>query len=86
MMPAILVIVIVDNNEEEEKDKQIEHTEPIESPTNTSVSNDKEVSVEAHSFIIIPLETHHEPKASVLQCLKEPYQNSQGFMHTSVQI
>jgi hypothetical protein len=36
------------------------------------LSNDKEVSTEAHSFIIVPLETYHEPKASVLQCLKEP--------------
>jgi hypothetical protein len=68
------------NNEEEE------HIELVKPPADTSLSNDKEVSTEAHSFIIIPLETHHEPKASVLQCLKEPYQNSQGFMHTSVQI
>lgn len=36
------------------------------------MSNDKEVSTEAHSFIILPLETHHESKASILQCLKEP--------------
>jgi hypothetical protein len=69
---------IVDNNEEEEKDEQIEnreqveHKEKIEPPPDTSLSNDKEVSTEAHSFIIVPLETHHESKALILQCLKEP--------------
>jgi hypothetical protein len=30
------------------------------------------MSTEAHSFITIPLETFHEPQASILQCLKEP--------------
>jgi hypothetical protein len=75
---------IVDNNEEEEKEDQVEHIdqiehreqveqkEKIESPADTSLSNDKEVSTEAHSFIIVPLETHHESKALILQCLKEP--------------
>jgi hypothetical protein len=69
---------IVDNNEKEEKKEQIEHTEQvehkekIEPPSDTSLSNDKEVSTEAHSFIIVPLETHHESKALILQCLKEP--------------
>jgi hypothetical protein len=63
---------IVDNNEEEEKDEQIEHKEQVEHEditepsANTSLSNDKEVSIEAHSFIIFPLETHHESKASIL--------------------
>jgi hypothetical protein len=68
---------IVDNNENKEKDEQVghieqvQHTEPVEPPVDSSLSNDKEVSIEAHSFIIVPLETHHEPKASVLQVLKE---------------
>jgi hypothetical protein len=30
------------------------------------------VSIEAHSFITIPLKTFHEPQASFIQCLKEP--------------
>jgi len=75
---------ILDNNEEEKeeqaehKEEQIkqveqdEHKEKIEPPTDTSLSNGKEVSTEAHSFIIVPFETHHESKASILQCLKEP--------------
>jgi hypothetical protein len=58
---------IVDNKEE-----QVEHKEKIEPLADTSLSNDKEVSTEAHSFIIVPFETHHESKASILQCLKEP--------------
>jgi len=62
---------IVDNNEEEEKEEQVEHTKLGEPPADTSLSNFKEVSTEAPSFIIVPLETHHEPKALVLQCLKE---------------
>jgi hypothetical protein len=68
---------IVDNNEEE-KDEQIEHREQVEHEENikppavTSLSNDKEVSTETHSFIIVPLETQHESKASILQCLREP--------------
>jgi hypothetical protein len=41
-------------------------------PSNPNPSNDKEMSTEAHSFITIPLETLHEPQASILQCLKEP--------------
>jgi hypothetical protein len=63
---------IVNNNKEEEKYEQVEHTEQIEPPPISKVSNDKEVSTEAHSFIAIPFETLHEPQASVLQCLKEP--------------
>jgi hypothetical protein len=62
---------IVDNNEKEEKDEQVEHTEQVKPPADTSLFNDKEVSTEAPSFIIVPLDTHHEPKASVSQCLKE---------------
>jgi hypothetical protein len=50
-------------NGEEEMEEQIEPL-PI-----LNWSNDKEVSTEAHSLIIIPLETH---QASSFQCLKEP--------------
>jgi hypothetical protein len=53
-------------NKMEEKDEQIES-----SPT-PNLSNDKEVSIEAHSFIIIPLETQHKSQASSFQCLEEP--------------
>jgi hypothetical protein len=49
-----------------------EHLEQIEPSPISKVSNDKEVSTEAPSFIIVHLETPHEPQASVLQCLKEP--------------
>jgi hypothetical protein len=69
---------IVDNNKEEEKDEQIEHREQVEHKekikplVDRSLSNDKEMSIEAHSFIIVPLKTHHESKTSILQCLKEP--------------
>jgi hypothetical protein len=75
---------IVDNNEEEEKDEQIEHIDQVEHkeqveniekikpPADTSLSIDKEVNTEAHSFIIVPFAAHHESKASILQCLKEP--------------
>ena len=61
---------IVDNYEEEEKEEQVEHIEP---PTTPSLSNDKEMSTEAHSFITCPLETFHEPQASLIQGLKEPF-------------
>jgi hypothetical protein len=76
---------IVDNNEEEEKEEQVEHKEEqiehkeqvehkekIKPPADTSLSNDKEASTEAHSFIIVPLETHHKSKASILHCIKKP--------------
>jgi magnesium-transporting ATPase (P-type) len=81
-VPATTIIEseeIVDANEEEEKEEQIEHkedqvehTEPVEPSADTSFSNDKEMSTEVFSFTIVPLETHHEPKASVFQCFKEP--------------
>lgn len=61
-----------DKEEQIEHRDQIEHKEKIEPPADTSLSNDKEVSIEAHSFIIIPFETHHESKVLILQCLKEP--------------
>jgi hypothetical protein len=59
---------IVDSNEKE-KEEHLEHTAP---PPNPNTSNDKEMSTEAHSFITIPLETFHEPQASIHKCLKEP--------------
>jgi hypothetical protein len=49
-----------------------DNKEKIEPPADTSLSNDKEVSTETHSFIIVHLETHHESKASILLYLKEP--------------
>jgi len=68
---------IVDNNEEEEKEQleSVEHLERIEPPSTPNLSNDKEMSTEAHSFITIHFETLHEPQALVLQCLKEPSYN-----------
>jgi hypothetical protein len=45
-----------DNHKEEEKEEQVEQFEP---PQNSNPSNDKEVSIEAHSFVTIPLETYH---------------------------
>jgi hypothetical protein len=66
---------IVDNDEEKEKDKHLESVEYIEKiePLSTpNLSNDKEMSIEAHSFMAIPFKTLHEPQASVLQCVKEP--------------
>jgi hypothetical protein len=60
---------IVDSNEEKEKEEHLEHIAPLPNP---NTSNDKEMSTEAHSFITIPLETFHEPQASILKCLKEP--------------
>jgi hypothetical protein len=50
----------------EEKEEQIE---PMPTP---NLSNDKEVSTEAHSFVTIPLKTQHEPQVSPFQCLEEP--------------
>jgi hypothetical protein len=49
---------IVDNHEEEEKEEQVEHIEP---PTTPSLSNDMEMSIEAHSFVTIPFETSMNP-------------------------
>jgi hypothetical protein len=59
---------IVNGNEEEEKKEYLEDTAPLLNP---HMSNDKEVSTEAHSFITIPRETFHEPQASVFQCLQK---------------
>jgi hypothetical protein len=50
----------------------VEENEQIKPPSTPSLSNDKEVNTEDHSFITIPLETFHEPQASFIQRLKEP--------------
>jgi hypothetical protein len=50
-----------DNHEEEKKEEQVERFEPLQ---NSNPSNDKEVSIEAHSFVTIPLETYLEPQVS----------------------
>jgi hypothetical protein len=55
-----------DNHEEEEEEME----EQIEPPPNPS--NDKDVSIEAHSFVTIPLETYHLSQVSSFQCLEEP--------------
>jgi hypothetical protein len=50
--------------EEEEKNEHlesVEHLEQIEPPPAPNLSNDKEMSTKAHSFITIPFETLHEP-------------------------
>jgi hypothetical protein len=59
--------------EEEEKEEHlesVEHLKQIEPLSTPNLSNDKEMSTEAHSFITIPFETLHEPQASVLQCFR----------------
>jgi hypothetical protein len=76
-VPIIIILEseeIVDNDEEEEKKEQlelVEHLEQIEPLSIPNFSNDKEVSIEAHFFITIPIEILHEPKIPVLQYLKE---------------
>ena len=62
----------IDNKEEEGKEEQVEHLEKNEPLLTPSLSNNKEVSTKAHSFVTIPLETLHELQASILRCLKEP--------------
>jgi hypothetical protein len=61
--------VVVDN--EEEQVEHIEHHEKSEPPTYPNLLSDMEMSTEAPACIIIPLETHQEPKASSLECLQE---------------
>jgi hypothetical protein len=54
---------------EEEKDELLESVEDlkqIEPPLAPNLSNDKKVSTEAPPFIIVPLETLHEPQAGIL--------------------
>ena len=54
------------------KNGEEENEEQIEPPQNSNLSNDKELSTEAHSLVTIPLETQHEPQVSPFQCLEEP--------------
>jgi hypothetical protein len=72
--PSSLVAksLIIDNKEEEGKEEQVEHINQAKPLENPDLSNNKEVSIEAHSFFIVPLQTHHEPKALAPQCLEEP--------------
>jgi hypothetical protein len=65
--PSAAESLIIENNTVEAKEEQ------IETPPMPNLSNDKEVSTEAHSFVIIPLETQHEQQASPFQCLEEPF-------------
>ena len=60
---------ILDNHEEEEKEEKVEQIKPLQ---NSNMSYEKEVSIEAHSLVTIPLETQHEPQVSPFQCLEEP--------------
>jgi hypothetical protein len=61
-----------EKKKKEEHLESVEYLEQIELQSTPNLSNDKEVSTKAHSFITIPLETLHEPQASILQCLKKP--------------
>ena len=54
----------------EEKEEHLEQIEPLPIPI---FSNDKVMSTEAHSFVIIPLKTYLEPQVSSFQCLEEPF-------------
>jgi uncharacterized coiled-coil protein SlyX len=49
-----------------------ENNEQFEPPPISNWPNDKEVSTEAHSFVIIPLETYHSHQVPPFQCLDEP--------------
>jgi hypothetical protein len=67
------------------KEEQVEKFEP---PQNSNLSNDKEVSIEAHSFVTIPLETYDSPQVLSSQCLEEPsyvviFKDSHTHDHTS---
>jgi hypothetical protein len=68
-----------------QKEEQVEKFEP---PQNSNPSNDKEVSIEAHSFVTIPLETYDSPQVLSSQCLEEPsyvaiFEDSHTHDHTS---
>jgi hypothetical protein len=55
--PSSLAVepLFIENNNVEDEEEQ------IKPPSTPSLSNDKEVIIEAHSFITVPYETHHEP-------------------------
>jgi hypothetical protein len=67
---------IVDNKEEHTKQveqiERVEHHEKSQPPTDPNLPSDMEVSTEAPACIIVPLETHQEPKVPSLDCLQEP--------------
>jgi chromosome segregation ATPase len=64
---------VVDNKEEQvEHNERIEHHEKSQPPTDPNLLSDIEVSTKAPACITAPLKTHQEPKASSLECLKEP--------------
>jgi hypothetical protein len=58
-----------DNHEKKKKKKWRSRWSP--SPI-LNWFNDNDVSIEAHSFVTIPLETYHTPHVSPFQCLEEP--------------
>ena len=62
---ALLDLVLEMRTENGEEDK----VEQIEPPPIPNLSNENEVSTEAHSFVTIPLETHHENQVSFCHCL-----------------
>jgi hypothetical protein len=59
-------------SEEKAVSKVKEKKEQFELPPILNWFNDKDVSIEAHSFVTIPLETYHAPHISHFQCLEEP--------------
>jgi hypothetical protein len=59
--PSVAKPFIIENNKVEQKEEQ------IEPPLIPNLTNDKEVSIEAHSFVTIPFETLHEPRAPLIQ-------------------
>jgi hypothetical protein len=70
---------VVDNEEEQvehieqvEYIERVEHHEKSEPLTDLNLPSDMKVSNKAPACIIVPLETHQEPKASSLECLQEP--------------
>jgi hypothetical protein len=56
-------------SEEKAINKMEEKEEQSMPPPIPNLSNDKEVSTETHSFVTIPLDTHHEIQVSFLHCL-----------------
>jgi hypothetical protein len=53
--------LVVEEEEKEEHLEFVEHLEQIEPSSTPNLSNDKEVSIEAHSFITISFETLYDP-------------------------
>jgi hypothetical protein len=53
-------------SEEKAVNKVEENDEQTKPPPTPNLSNDTEVTIEAHSFIIVLFETHHETQSSFL--------------------